>query len=57
MSVPNVPSEVLLPRETWADTAAYDAKASELADAFCKNFEQFADRVPEAVRDAGPSSK
>lgn len=56
-AVPGVPTELLLPRETWADPAAYDAKASQLADAFCKNFEQFADRVPEAVRDAGPSAK
>ena len=54
--VPGVPAEVLLPRETWADKDAYDAKARELADAFCKNFEQFADRVPEAVRNAGPSA-
>jgi phosphoenolpyruvate carboxykinase (ATP) len=53
-SVPGVPSEVLLPRETWSDREAYDAKARELADAFCRNFEQFADRVPESVRDAGP---
>jgi phosphoenolpyruvate carboxykinase (ATP) len=53
-SVEGVPSEVLQPRDTWADKDAYDAKASELAGAFCKNFEQFADRVSEAVRNAGP---
>ncbi len=56
-SVPGVPAEVLLPRETWQDRAAYDARAAELADAFRKNFEQFADRVPEAVRDAGPGGR
>jgi phosphoenolpyruvate carboxykinase (ATP) len=56
-SVPGVPSEVLNPRDTWPDAAAYDAKARELADAFCRNFEQFADRVPEAVRNAGPRSE
>ncbi|HEX7241471.1 MAG TPA: phosphoenolpyruvate carboxykinase (ATP) [Longimicrobiaceae bacterium] len=55
-SVPGVPSEVLLPRETWSDKEGYDAKARELADAFCRNFEQFADRVPESVRDAGPKT-
>ncbi|HEY0020949.1 MAG TPA: phosphoenolpyruvate carboxykinase (ATP) [Longimicrobium sp.] len=55
-SVPGVPSEVLNPRDTWADAAAYDAKASELAEAFRTNFERFADRVPEAVRNAGPKS-
>ena len=55
--VPGVPAEVLLPRETWQDRAAYDARAAELAEAFRKNFEQFADRVPEAVRDAGPGGR
>jgi phosphoenolpyruvate carboxykinase (ATP) len=54
--VPGVPSEVLNPRDTWADPAAYDAKAAELAEAFRTNFERFADRVPEAVRNAGPKS-
>jgi phosphoenolpyruvate carboxykinase (ATP) len=56
-SVPGVPAEVLLPRETWQDRDAYDARAAELAEAFRKNFEQFADRVPEAVRDAGPGGR
>jgi phosphoenolpyruvate carboxykinase (ATP) len=55
-SVPGVPAEVLNPRDTWADKDAYDAKARELASAFCTNFERFADRVPQAVRDAGPKS-
>jgi phosphoenolpyruvate carboxykinase (ATP) len=55
-SVPGVPSEVLNPRDTWADVSAYDAKARELAEAFQKNFERFADRVPESVRAAGPRS-
>jgi phosphoenolpyruvate carboxykinase (ATP) len=55
--VPGVPSEVLLPRETWQDPAAYDAKAAELAEAFRRNFEQFTDRVPEAVRNAGPGGR
>ncbi|HEX2190379.1 MAG TPA: phosphoenolpyruvate carboxykinase (ATP) [Longimicrobiaceae bacterium] len=55
-SVPGVPSEVLLPRETWEDREAYDAKARELAEAFQKNFAQFADRVPAEVRKAGPKA-
>jgi phosphoenolpyruvate carboxykinase (ATP) len=49
-----VPDEVLLPRATWHDPAAYDAMARKLAGLFRKNFEQFADRVHAAVREAGP---
>lgn len=40
-SCPNVPSEVLMPRETWADKAAYDAKATELKSMFDANFTKF----------------
>jgi phosphoenolpyruvate carboxykinase (ATP) len=55
-SVPGVPSEVLNPRGTWADPAAYDAQARKLAGLFAENFERFADRVSESVRNAGPRS-
>jgi phosphoenolpyruvate carboxykinase (ATP) len=53
-SVPGVPSELLRPRDTWPDPAAYDAKARELATMFAANFEAYADGVDEAVRLAGP---
>ena len=53
-AVPGVPSEVMNPRATWSDVAAYDAQARRLAEMFAKNFEQFANQVPEAVREAGP---
>jgi phosphoenolpyruvate carboxykinase (ATP) len=52
--VPGVPSEVLRPRDTWADPAAYDAKARELAAMFADNFAAYADGVSPAVRSAGP---
>jgi len=50
---PEVPPEMMNPRTTWPDQAAYDAQARELARLFQKNFERFAE-VPQAIRDAGP---
>jgi len=54
-SVPEVPSEVLDPRATWQDTAAYDAQAHKLARMFAQNFAAYADGVPPSVRTAGPT--
>jgi phosphoenolpyruvate carboxykinase (ATP) len=51
---PGVPSEVLNPRSTWADPAAYDEQAQKLAAMFKANFAQFADEVPPEVLAAGP---
>ena len=53
-AVPDVPSNVLKPRDTWADKAAYDAQAKKLAGLFQKNFEKYAAGVPQSVRNAGP---
>jgi len=53
-NVPGVPDEVLQPRGTWKDVAAYDAQARKLAGMFRENFEKFADNVSQQVRDAGP---
>lgn len=51
---PGVPADVLTPRQTWADKNAYDATARRLAGLFQQNFTQYADRVSEEVRQAGP---
>ena len=53
-AVPDVPSEVLDPRSTWSDGAAYDAQAGKLAGMFRENFTKFAEQVSEGVRQAGP---
>jgi phosphoenolpyruvate carboxykinase (ATP) len=54
-SVPGVPTEVLDPRSTWQDKAAYDTQARRLARMFVANFEAYADRVPASVSAAGPN--
>jgi phosphoenolpyruvate carboxykinase (ATP) len=50
-----VPTDVLQPRATWADGAAYDEQARKLATMFSENFEKFAAGVSEAVRKSGPT--
>ena len=49
---PNVPDELLNPREMWEDKDAYDKKAFELAEKFEENFEKFND-VTEEISEAG----
>ncbi|GAB5387777.1 MAG: phosphoenolpyruvate carboxykinase (ATP) [Alphaproteobacteria bacterium] len=51
--VDGVPDEVLLPREAWADKAAYDATAAKVAGLFSENFKRFADDVDSSIVEAG----
>jgi phosphoenolpyruvate carboxykinase (ATP) len=53
-AVPGVPSEVLNPRETWSDKAAYDTKAKEVAGMFRDKFTRYEAQVSDAVKNAGP---
>jgi len=50
-----VPSEMLIPKNTWSDKSAFDVTAKKLAQLFTKNFAQYANGVREEVRNAGPA--
>ena len=53
-SCPNVPPEVLTPRATWSEGAAYDAQADRLAHMFTENFRQFEAEAADEITEAGP---
>ena len=54
LKCPNVPAEMLNPRNTWTDKTAYDYKVKDLAQLFNKNFEQYADGVSKEILMAAP---
>ncbi|NCI45703.1 phosphoenolpyruvate carboxykinase (ATP) [Sediminibacterium soli] len=49
-----VPKEILDPRSTWTDPAAYDAQAKDLAQQFVQNFQKYASGVSEEILQAAP---
>ena len=49
-ALPNVPSDVLNPRNAWTDKAAYDAQARKLAGLFFENFRKFEAQASDGVR-------
>ena len=53
-SCPEVPSEMLQPRNTWADKAAYDEKAKRVAALFRENFKKYESQASAEVRAGGP---
>lgn len=53
-SCPNVPAEILNPRNTWSDKEAYDAKANQLAGEFTKNFEKYVSMANDETKAAAP---
>lgn len=56
-SCPGVPSELLMPRNTWSKPGAYDTKAKHLAKLFQANFANYSDQATAEVQAAGPKSQ
>lgn len=54
MSCPDVPDEMLNPRNTWSDKQAYDQKALHLAEQFVNNFKEFEENASEEILAAAP---
>jgi phosphoenolpyruvate carboxykinase (ATP) len=57
VSVEGVPSEIMIPRNTWEDASAYDKQADSLATMFIDNFNKKYPDMPEEIQAAGPARK
>ncbi|PEN14229.1 phosphoenolpyruvate carboxykinase (ATP) [Longibacter salinarum] len=55
LDCPNVPAEILQPRETWDNPAAYDEQAQKLVGLFRDHFKQYEDVAGAEIAEAGPT--
>ncbi len=53
---PDVPVELLHPKNTWENKSAYDAKANGLANEFVENFEKYESSANDEIMDAAPKA-
>lgn len=56
VTCPDVPAEILNPRNTWSDKKAYDKQTANLAQQFVNNFEKYAGCVSAEILSAAPAS-
>ena len=54
MTCPDVPGEILSPRETWKDDIAFYKKANDLAQRFNDNFKKFEEFANEEIMAGAP---
>ncbi len=54
LTCPNVPGEILSPRETWKDDVAFYKKANDLAARFIENFKKFEEFANEEIMAGSP---
>ncbi|HEY0299204.1 MAG TPA: phosphoenolpyruvate carboxykinase (ATP) [Arachidicoccus sp.] len=53
-SCPGVPSDILNPRNTWGDKAAYDHQANKLTSLFIENFSKYSGQAGSETKAATP---
>ncbi|WPV67345.1 phosphoenolpyruvate carboxykinase (ATP) [Chitinophaga sp. LS1] len=53
---PGVPTEMLDPRNTWADKAAFDKQVADLANRFVQNFKKYAGQADPEILSASPKN-
>ncbi len=55
VEVLGVPKEILNPKDTWSDKAAYDAQAKKVAQLFHENFKTYSSMLSKEIAESGPN--